>query len=309
MNIIYTNRLEGLNKKGLIIGVQHSEVSSSYRAHKIPACETRRCSTTQLQCSTTQLQGNTTQVSYIIVSVILQGITTQHRSVTLQCSTAQFNTGQLQCSTTQHRSVTLQCSTTQLQCSTTQLQCSITQLQCITTQLQGQLQGRTTQLQGSTTHLQRSTTQYNTGQLQCMKYNTVQHRSVTLQCIQHMPVKCSTTQVSYNSSTTHYNTDQLYCNGNLPGLPSDLTRQMEEFAAKLLSDEIDVYNKQNAKRSDVQWMRTVLTSGTLADKVAALTVLLQESPLHNVTYIDTLLNMARKKNRRENLQAVGNRTL
>ncbi|KAH3846904.1 hypothetical protein DPMN_089211 [Dreissena polymorpha] len=94
--------------------------------------------------------------------------------------------------------------------------------------------------------------------------------------------------------------------GNLPGLPSDLTRQMEEFAAKLLSDEIDVYNKQreNAKRSDVQWMRTVLTSGTLADKVAALTVLLQESPLHNVTYIDTLLNMARKKNRRENLQAV-----
>ncbi|WAR19175.1 CEBPZ-like protein [Mya arenaria] len=82
--------------------------------------------------------------------------------------------------------------------------------------------------------------------------------------------------------------------------------QMEEFAAKLLNDEIAVYNKQreNSKRSDVQWMKTVLMSGTLADKIAALTVLLQETPLHNIGHLDTLFTMARKKNRRENLQAV-----
>ena len=63
--------------------------------------------------------------------------------------------------------------------------------------------------------------------------------------------------------------------------------------------------RESSKKSDSRWMRTVMTSGTLADKIAALTVLLQESPLHNVHHLDTLLNMARKKNRRENLQAVG----
>ena len=55
-------------------------------------------------------------------------------------------------------------------------------------------------------------------------------------------------------------------------------------------------------------MKTVLTSGTLADKMAALTVLVQESPLHSLQHIDTLISMAKKKGKRECIMATGNST-
>ncbi|XP_053394163.1 CCAAT/enhancer-binding protein zeta-like [Mercenaria mercenaria] len=89
-------------------------------------------------------------------------------------------------------------------------------------------------------------------------------------------------------------------------LNDEMVKQMEEFASKLLHDEIMVYNKQreSTKRSDVRWMKTVLSSGTLADKIAALTVLIQESPIHNLSHLDTLITMAKKKGRRENIQAI-----
>ncbi|KAL4237550.1 hypothetical protein ACF0H5_002264 [Mactra antiquata] len=88
-------------------------------------------------------------------------------------------------------------------------------------------------------------------------------------------------------------------------LSDAMVQQMEEFASKLLQDEVAVYNKnrEHTKRSNERWMKTVLTSGTLADKIAALTVLIQESPVHSLTHLDTLLNMMKKKGRRENLQA------
>ena len=63
--------------------------------------------------------------------------------------------------------------------------------------------------------------------------------------------------------------------------------------------------KENTKKSDVGWMKTVLTSGTLADKMAALTVLVQESPLHGLQHIDTLIGMAKKKGKRECIMATG----
>ena len=55
----------------------------------------------------------------------------------------------------------------------------------------------------------------------------------------------------------------------------------------------------------MNWMRTVLKSGTLPDKMAALTILIQDSPIHGLGSIDTLVNMAKKKGRREALLAIG----
>lgn len=52
-------------------------------------------------------------------------------------------------------------------------------------------------------------------------------------------------------------------------------------------------------------MKTVLAGGTLKDKTAALTVLIQESPLHNLPNLDTLINMIKKKGRREAMMALG----
>ena len=62
--------------------------------------------------------------------------------------------------------------------------------------------------------------------------------------------------------------------------------------------------RENNKRSEASWLKTVLSGGTLTDKMAALTLLVQDSPLHNLQCLDTLLTMASKKGRRECLMAV-----
>jgi ribosome biogenesis protein MAK21 len=51
-------------------------------------------------------------------------------------------------------------------------------------------------------------------------------------------------------------------------------------------------------------MRTVLVSGTASDKLAASTLLVQESPLHALRHLDSLLALARKHGRRESQQAL-----
>jgi ribosome biogenesis protein MAK21 len=49
----------------------------------------------------------------------------------------------------------------------------------------------------------------------------------------------------------------------------------------------------------------MLSSGTLGDRVAALTLLVQESPLHTLSSLDSLLAMASKKGKRESILAAG----
>ena len=73
--------------------------------------------------------------------------------------------------------------------------------------------------------------------------------------------------------------------------------------------QVVITEKENAKRSNVGWMKTVLVSGTLADKVAALTVLVQESPVHSISNIDSLLAMTKRHVRRESMQAAGKYTI
>ncbi|WFD42226.1 RNA-binding ribosome biosynthesis protein mak21 [Malassezia psittaci] len=55
-------------------------------------------------------------------------------------------------------------------------------------------------------------------------------------------------------------------------------------------------------QSDLQFARTLLTSnkaGTLSDRISAVTLLLQNSPLHNIKSLETLMAMAAKPSREE----------
>jgi ribosome biogenesis protein MAK21 len=54
------------------------------------------------------------------------------------------------------------------------------------------------------------------------------------------------------------------------------------------------------------FINTVLKNGTVTDKVSALTLLVQESPVHNLNYFSQYLlqGMAKKKSRREAILAV-----
>ena len=60
-----------------------------------------------------------------------------------------------------------------------------------------------------------------------------------------------------------------------------------------------------SKSSEASWLRTVLTSGTLKDKMAAWTLKIQEAPVHNITNLEHLITMISKKGRREAVMALG----
>jgi len=64
--------------------------------------------------------------------------------------------------------------------------------------------------------------------------------------------------------------------------------------------------QEASKKSSVAWLKTVLRSGTTADKTAALVLMIQETPIHNLSSVDSLLAMVKKKGgRREVLQTLG----
>jgi ribosome biogenesis protein MAK21 len=52
-------------------------------------------------------------------------------------------------------------------------------------------------------------------------------------------------------------------------------------------------------------MSTIMSSGTLSDKVSALTLSIQESPLHNRKAFESLINLAGKKSRGQAIAALG----
>lgn len=51
-------------------------------------------------------------------------------------------------------------------------------------------------------------------------------------------------------------------------------------------------------------MSNIIQSGTLNDKVSALTLMFRESPLHGIKTLDTLISMSRKKGRNEAVMAI-----
>eukprot|EP00118_Oscarella_pearsei_P007800 m.39090 g.39090 ORF g.39090 m.39090 type:complete len:956 (+) comp32671_c0_seq4:18-2885(+) len=76
--------------------------------------------------------------------------------------------------------------------------------------------------------------------------------------------------------------------------------------AKLLSRDADLFKKRKEaeKSGDSHWLKTVLTSGTLSDRLAAITLQIQESPVHQLNNLDTLVHMTKKKGKRESLLAL-----
>ncbi|KAI9332947.1 CBF/Mak21 family-domain-containing protein, partial [Obelidium mucronatum] len=86
-----------------------------------------------------------------------------------------------------------------------------------------------------------------------------------------------------------------------------LILKMFEKAKALYQEEVANYDKiKFQSASDRNFIKTVLKSGTTTDKISALTLLIQESPLHTLHYLrDQIIHgMARKKSRRDALVAV-----
>ncbi|KAL5529557.1 hypothetical protein ACEPAG_5542 [Sanghuangporus baumii] len=95
------------------------------------------------------------------------------------------------------------------------------------------------------------------------------------------------------------------------GPPSSQTlSQKQSHASSLHASELAAYenatsaSKLTASSSDAAFLQKILTGGTLSDRLSALTLLAQSSPLHNTRALETLRTMANKKGREESLKAL-----
>lgn len=81
--------------------------------------------------------------------------------------------------------------------------------------------------------------------------------------------------------------------------------ELHVYADELLEAEATQYSESHmAKDSSHKFMSTIMSSGTMEDKVSALTLMVQESPLHNMKAFEQLLGLSKKKSRTSALMAL-----
>ncbi|KAL1883859.1 hypothetical protein VTK73DRAFT_7647 [Phialemonium thermophilum] len=102
---------------------------------------------------------------------------------------------------------------------------------------------------------------------------------------------------------------------NTDGFPSPLSDDiksyssaivnLKSYAQSLLEEDASAYSAIQASSSTHKFMSTIMSSGTLSDRVSALTLAVQESPVHNVKAFESLINLAGKKSRGHAISALG----
>lgn len=98
----------------------------------------------------------------------------------------------------------------------------------------------------------------------------------------------------------------------LPGPNSDeigsvkgCIEALKQHAMGLLEEDAAKYRTSMFASSSHKFLSTIMSSGTLTDKTSALTLAVQESPVHNIRAFDALLTLASKKSRAQAIGAIG----
>jgi ribosome biogenesis protein MAK21 len=89
-------------------------------------------------------------------------------------------------------------------------------------------------------------------------------------------------------------------------LPRHLIERVHELANNLLQEENEQYavaQRTNASSSH-KFYSTIMASGTLSDKISALTLNVQESPLHNTKALETLIGLGKKRSRAQAVEVL-----
>jgi ribosome biogenesis protein MAK21 len=73
--------------------------------------------------------------------------------------------------------------------------------------------------------------------------------------------------------------------------------RLKGFAEQLLEQENSIYREKRQSGASRSFYNTVITSGTLSDKISALTLAVQESPIHNKQALESLFSMSKKRSR------------
>ncbi|CAG7562210.1 unnamed protein product [Fusarium equiseti] len=90
-----------------------------------------------------------------------------------------------------------------------------------------------------------------------------------------------------------------------PNPPRAALEALKEHAQALLEEDATKYRTSVFAQSSHKFLSTIMSSGTLSDKVSALTLAVQESPVHNIRAFDALMSLASKKSRGQALGAIG----
>ncbi|OLN94256.1 Ribosome biogenesis protein MAK21 [Colletotrichum chlorophyti] len=80
---------------------------------------------------------------------------------------------------------------------------------------------------------------------------------------------------------------------------------LKNHSLSLLETDVSAYSKSVLAAKSHKFLSTIMSSGTLSDKVSALTLAIQESPLHNVKAFESLLGLASKRSRAQAIGALG----
>ncbi|RDW66255.1 CBF-domain-containing protein [Coleophoma cylindrospora] len=88
--------------------------------------------------------------------------------------------------------------------------------------------------------------------------------------------------------------------------PREIVAQIKDYAISLLEADANLYaSKHLSASSSHRFLSTIMSSGTLSDKVSALTLVVQESPVHTTKSFESLLTLAKKRSRGQAVTALG----
>ncbi|KMP04077.1 CCAAT/enhancer-binding protein zeta [Coccidioides immitis RMSCC 2394] len=89
-------------------------------------------------------------------------------------------------------------------------------------------------------------------------------------------------------------------------IPRPVLDHIREYASSLLEVENKAYvsSREASSSSTYKFYSTIVSSGTLSDKISALTLEVQESPLHNVKALEQLVGLAKKRSRAQAVEVL-----
>ncbi|EFE39740.1 hypothetical protein TRV_05551 [Trichophyton verrucosum HKI 0517] len=96
-----------------------------------------------------------------------------------------------------------------------------------------------------------------------------------------------------------------YDSGHHVNVSRSVLERMREYAMTLLEAENKAYtSNRDSKSSSYKFYSTIVSSGTLSDKISALTLSVQESPLHNTQALENLVGLAKKRSRAQAVEVL-----
>lgn len=92
--------------------------------------------------------------------------------------------------------------------------------------------------------------------------------------------------------------------GPRPGAAAELA-EITKKAAEVYEQQVALYDQQREmSKSDRDWLKTVIASGTTSDKCSTFQVQIAEAPLYGGQYVVKLMELARSTSRHESVQAI-----